>query len=72
MHEGYIAENKTFCFLASDRVCRALSCLKCSQHLMLAFQPVCNMRFYTLCTGLLSVTLSVALRPPVFHWYPLL
>jgi len=28
--------------LASDRVCHALSCLKCSKRLTLAFQPVCS------------------------------
>lgn len=34
----------------------------------LAFHPVAERIQH----GLLSVTLSVALRPPVFHWYPLL
>jgi hypothetical protein len=60
---GEHEEPAPFSHLALDRVYRALNCLKCSLGFILSVSAN---------AGLLSVTLSVALRPPVFHWYPLL
>ncbi len=54
--------------LALDRVCRPSGYPEWGQLLKLTFHPVAERIQH----GLLSVTLSVALRPPVFHWYPLL
>lgn len=54
--------------LALDRVYRPSSYLEWGRLMKSAFHPVAKRIRH----GLLSVTLSVALRPPVFHWYPFL
>ncbi len=56
--------------LASDRVYHRLSFLKSGQAPKAGISP-CLPNF-KLDSGIFSVILSVALRPPVFHWYPLL
>ncbi|MBS4164246.1 Uncharacterized protein PRO82_001566 [Candidatus Protochlamydia amoebophila] len=57
--------------LASDRVCHCLSLLKSGIAPKASISP-CLLKHKVFNSGIFSVTLSVALRPPIFHWYLLL
>ncbi|SCA63250.1 Uncharacterized protein SCG7109_AK_00250 [Chlamydiales bacterium SCGC AG-110-M15] len=55
--------------LASDRVYNTSNLFEYGHLMKAAFHPVHQVKPGG---GLFSVALSVALRPPVFHWHPLL